>query len=71
MTPIRDGKTERVHCARIMKYRDSLLGKDEPKELLEFAESNESRYEVVETIKEIGEDPDGLFVLSSASTFPT
>ena len=61
IAPLRGGKTELVHCARLIKYRDSLLCKPVPKEMMDLAERTESRYEVVEKILDIGEAPDGLF----------
>ena len=61
ITPLRGGKVERVHCARLIKYRDSLLGKTVTKEMMDLAERTESRYEVVEKIVDVGEAPDGLF----------
>lgn len=61
VTPLVGGKMERVNCARLMKYRDSLNGADIPKEMIELAERTDSRYEVVEKIVDVGEAPDGLF----------
>lgn len=61
VTSLHNEKKDRVHCACIIKYRDSLLGKNVPKEMLDLAETTESRYEVAENIKDIGEAPDGLF----------
>lgn len=61
VTSLHGGKTERIHCARLLKYRDSLLGQEVPKDMLQLAETTEARYEVVESIKDIGEAPDGLF----------
>ena len=55
------GKTERVHCARLIKCRDSLLGFPVPKEMMELAKRTESRFEVSDKILDIGEAPDGLF----------
>lgn len=42
------------------KPRDSLLGKPVPNYIPNLAESTESRYEIVESIKDIGEALDGL-----------
>ncbi len=61
ITPLRGGKIERVHCARSLKYRDSLLGKQIPQDMLDLAERTESRYEVIEKIVDLGQDHDGLF----------
>lgn len=54
-------KYERVHCARLIKYRDSLLGKPVPKEIMDLAARTESKYETVHCITEVGEADDGLF----------
>ncbi len=62
ITPLRGGKTERVQCARLLKYRDSLLGKQIPQDMLDLAEGTESRYEVIEKIVDLGQDHDGLFL---------
>ncbi len=61
ITPLRGGKTERVHCARLLKYRDSLLVKQIPQDMFDLAERTESRYEVIENITDLGQDHDGLF----------
>ena len=61
VTSLRGGKTERVHCARLLRYRDSLLGKPIPQDMLELAERTESRYEVIEKIVDLGQDRDVLF----------
>lgn len=55
------GDKEPVNCVRLLKYRDSLMGEAVPKEMMDLAERTESRYEVVDSIKEIGEAHDGLF----------
>lgn len=55
------GKTERVHCARLLKYDDSLLGQDVPQDVLDLADRTETRYEVAERIVDVGEAPDGRF----------
>lgn len=61
VSPLREIKTDRVHCARLIKYRDSIIGSPVPKEMIELAEATETRYEVVENIIEVGKAPDGLF----------
>ncbi len=61
ITPLRGGKSERVHCARLLKYRDSLQGKPVSKKMLDLAETTEARYEVVHKILNVGQAPDGLF----------
>ena len=61
VTSLRGGKTERVHCAQLLKYRDSLLGKPVPQDMLDLAERTESRYEVIEKIVDLGQHRDGLF----------
>jgi len=42
-------------------YRDSLLGKPVPQEMLDLADHTASRYEIVERILDVGEAPDGMF----------
>lgn len=54
-------KTERIHCARLKKYRASLLGSVIPDEMLDIAEKNESRYEVIDEIVDVGRAEGGLF----------
>lgn len=61
VTSLHSGKAERIHCARLLNYRDSLLGTEVPKDMLALSETTEARYEVVEAIKDIEEAPDGLF----------
>lgn len=61
VTSLSNGKTERVHCARILKYDDSLQGSTVPQEMIDIALRTEARYEVVEKILDIGEAPDGIF----------
>ena len=61
VTSLRGGKIERGHCARLLKYRDSLLGKPVPQDMLDLTERAESRYEVIEKIVDLGQDCDGLF----------
>lgn len=54
-------KTERVHCARLAKYRDALRGKTIPTETMDLAARTESKYETVHAILDVGEAEDGLF----------
>lgn len=61
VSPLRGGKTDKVHCARLIRYRDSLLGEPVPQDMLDLADHTETRFEVVEKIIDIGETPDGLF----------
>lgn len=61
ITPLQGGKTERVHCARLIKHRDPLLGNPVSQEMFDLAERTESRFEVVEKLLDVGEAPDGLF----------
>ena len=61
ITSLRGGKTEGVHCARLLKYRDSLLGKTVPQDMLDLAKRTESCYEVIEKIADLGQDRYGLF----------
>lgn len=60
-TPLRDGKVEIVHSARLLKYRDSFLGKPVPEDMLDLAERTESRYDIIEKIVEVAEADDGIF----------
>ena len=62
ITSLQGGKVDRVHCARLIKYRDSLLGEPVPKEMIDLAERIESRYDIVDKITDVGEAPDGLFL---------
>lgn len=62
VTPLRGGSPERIHCARLLKYKDSLLGTTVHPEILELADRTESRYEVAERIREVGEDGKKLFL---------
>lgn len=52
---------ERVHCARLLKYDDSLHDSDVPQDMLDLADQTETRYEVVAEIIDISEAKDGLF----------
>lgn len=61
IVPIQDGKTEQAHCARLILYRDTLLGRALPKEMFDLADRTASRYEVVQRIVDLGEAADGLF----------
>lgn len=61
ITPLRGGNEERVHCARLIKYRDALNGQPVPKDMMDLAEQTDSRYEIVDRIVDVGEAPDGLF----------
>ena len=59
-TSLYGSKTERIHCARLINYKDSLHGSAIPKEMLDIAERSEARFEFIEKIIDIGEAPDGL-----------
>lgn len=61
VTPLQGGKSARVHCARLLKNRDSLLGTTVPDDMLELAERSESRYEIIEKIIDVGTADDGFF----------
>ena len=61
-TLLRGGNAERVHCARLLLYRDSLLGTTVPDEVLDLADRTESRYEIADRITDIGDDHDGIFL---------
>jgi len=61
VTSLRGGKAQRIHAARLTKYRDSFLGKIVPQDTLDLAERTESHYEIIEKILDIGAAPDGLF----------
>lgn len=52
---IRVGKTDRIHCARLFKYRVSFLGTAVPEAMLKLDEAIEARYEVAECIKDAGQ----------------
>ncbi len=54
-------KTERVHCARLLNLRDSLIGKQILQGILDLAEPNESCYEIIKNIVDLCQDHDGLF----------
>lgn len=60
ITSLRSEKAERIHCARPIKYRDSLLGQPVPKEMMDLAERTRSRSEVVDKILHVGEAPNGF-----------
>ena len=62
VTPLRGGNAERVHCARLLLYPDSLLGTTVPDEVLDLADRTESRYETTDRITDIGEKHDGIFL---------
>lgn len=49
--------TELVHCARSIRYNDSLLGKDVHQEVLDLADQTETQYEIVDEIVYIGRLP--------------
>lgn len=55
-------KTERVHAARLIKYRAQHDGTTVSEELLEQAEHLEANYEIVDELIDIGEASDGIFV---------
>ena len=61
VTTLVSNKTERVHCASLLKYDDSLQGSTIPEDMLDLSERTESRFEVVEKIVNPGEAQDGLF----------
>lgn len=65
VTPLGGGRTKRVHCSRLISYRDSLHGSTVPRAILDLAERTESRYEDVENLIDGGEAPDGLFFRSN------
>ena len=60
VTSLLGSKTERVHCARLIKYRDSFLAEPAPDAMLHFAATTEAHFEIVESITGVGEAPDGL-----------
>jgi len=62
ITSLSDSKTERVHAARLIKYKDSLQGTTVPQDMLELADKTESRYEVIDKIIDIGEDKDEIWL---------
>lgn len=45
----------------MLKYDDSLLGTEIPKDELDLSDKTETRYEVVDEIVYVGEHPDGIF----------
>lgn len=55
------GKTERIHCARLLKYDDSILYSEVLKEFLDLAYQTETRYEVVDEIIDAVENNEGLW----------
>ncbi len=58
-----DGKdVERVHCARMRLYKARDENAPVAAALLKLADHTESRYELVESIKDIGEAEDGIHV---------
>jgi len=61
ITPLSGGKPDRVHCARLVKYRDSLLGKPVSQKMLDLAETTQAQYEVVDKIVGIQQSHDGIF----------
>lgn len=56
-----DDKHDRIHCARLLKYDDSLQGKEIPQDMIDLADRTEARYQVVKKIINLGQAPDGLF----------
>lgn len=43
---LRGGKTEKVHCALLMKYSNSLLAEPVPYDMLDLADRTETRFQV-------------------------
>eukprot|EP00171_Calliarthron_tuberculosum_P014755 IDg14755t1 len=52
---LRAGKPKKVHCTRLIMYRDSLHGQQVPDDMLELAERTEIRYEIIEKIIDVRE----------------
>lgn len=71
VTSLHDGKTDCVHCARLIKYRDSLLGKLVPQSILDFCENTGSCYEVAKPTKDVSKDCDDLFFRVQWEDYPT
>lgn len=71
VTPLCGGQTERIHCARLIPYRDALQESTVPPAILDLAEQTESRYEVVEKIIDVGKAPDGPFFRSNGKACRT
>ena len=65
-----DGKVERVHAARLMKYRAGMDSVSVSRECLEQVEHLESKYEIIEQLMDIGEAADGIFVQIQWSSLP-
>ncbi len=57
---LNSSRQERVHCARIILYSGSLDNSEIPAAKLDFPDRSDSRYEVLESIVNIGEAPNGL-----------
>lgn len=55
-------RRERVHCARLAKYDSNLDGSDVPTDVLQLADRSEVRYEVLSTIRDIGEEEGALWL---------
>lgn len=60
--PLRGGRTERIHCTRMIPYEDNLLGSKVPQDVLDLADQSESKYEIVEKIWDVGKEQDNLFL---------
>lgn len=56
------GEIEKVHCARLLLYRNDDHNKPVSESLLELADRTEAQYELVDKIIGIGEDHDGIFL---------
>lgn len=62
VTSLMTNKTDCVHAARLMLYRDQLDGSIVSKKLMEHVEHTEANYEIIEKLLDIREASDGIFV---------
>lgn len=53
---------EQVHCVRLKLYCASEENSEQPAKLLELAKHTESKYEIVENMRNIGEREDAVKV---------
>lgn len=61
-TSLSSNKTERVHCARLLKYDDSLHNCAVSRDHLDMAERTESRYDFIDKIVDLADSPNSLLL---------
>lgn len=62
ITPLRGGRTERIHSAHLIRYQDSRHEKEVRQETLDLADRTQSSFEITEIILDKVQAPDGLFL---------